>query len=152
MIFFSVSVCSPRLSLPLLDMHLCSLPLLCFMLYLLFPFYVPCLFSIFLLLHTPHFYPHESLSITIAHLFSFLCIFFMPSPLPYHHCNSLSSLEAILNLFITNGRYPEIHWPFLVVQPLVFSMTIELIISVTVTVFDAFPSVNRLFDESSFHW
>jgi hypothetical protein len=33
-----------------------------------------------------------------------------------------------------------------------FSVTVELILSVAVTVFDTFPSVNCLYDQSSFHW
>jgi hypothetical protein len=59
------------------------------------------------------FYAHES-QLKTPLLLSILCIFTMPSPLPDHAHNSLSSLE--------------------------------------VTVFDTFPSVNCLYDESSFHW
>jgi hypothetical protein len=59
------------------------------------------------------FYAHES-QLKMPLLFSVLCIFIMPSPLPDHARNSSSSLA--------------------------------------VTVFDTFPSVNCLYDESSFHW
>jgi hypothetical protein len=59
------------------------------------------------------------------HTYSLFCVYFiMPSPLPYHPCNSSSSLAVILSFFGFCDSYSLRH----------------------------FPSVNFLYDDSSFHW
>jgi len=132
-------------------MHFFSFLLLRFLLYVLFPFYPLCLFCVFHLLHTTCFYMHKSHSMEKNHPFSILCIFIMPSPLPDHPCKSSSSLVVILSLFINNG----LSWdslPSLAVWHFILFFIVELIFSVVVIGFDTFPSINCIYDQSSFHW
>lgn len=107
MILFSFSICAPRLSLPLLDMHLCSLLFLCFMLCVLFPFYVLRLFCVFHLLHTTWFYWHKlhSIDTTISSMF---CIYLSCLVL-FHIIHATHRLLWQLYwVFSLSMAYPEI--------------------------------------------
>jgi hypothetical protein len=53
---------------------------------------------------------------------------------------------------IITGCYAEIPWPVWQLRLFVFFIIVELIPSVAVTGFNALPSVNRLYEQSSFHW
>jgi len=72
-------------------------------------------------------------------------------PLLDHPRNSLSSFSIILSMFVISGLSWDT-FPSLAVWLFVFIVTIEFILFVVVTDFDTFPSVNCLYDESSFHW
>jgi hypothetical protein len=71
----------------------------------------------------------------------------MPSPLPDHHATHLF-FGGYLSLFVIMA-YPEI---LCLSGSGLLSSVRFFIFSVAVTDFDTFPSVNCLYDESSFHW
>jgi hypothetical protein len=123
MFFFFVSSCAPQISLLLSDMHrlasmLCSfLPALNtqFRLASLFPFILCAAYACYFytidlpfrlctMSHTPHM-DHHRKGLLVS---SILHVFIMPSSFYDHHCNSSSSLEVILILFIISGHYAKI--------------------------------------------
>jgi hypothetical protein len=79
------------------------------------------------------------------HLFSVLHLFIMLSPLSSHTLDSSSSLVIMLSMFFISVYYAEI-------LQLLWPLCRDSSASLAVTVFDAFPSINCLDDESSFHW
>jgi hypothetical protein len=108
--FCSVSECAPQLSLPLSDKHLFSISFFC-ALCSVYYFHSMCYASsVHFISCTQHASTRMNNSQQSNHLFSVLCIFIMPSPLPGHTLNSSSSLAIILSLFFISGRYPEILW------------------------------------------
>jgi hypothetical protein len=171
---------SAALSVLLSYMHLCSFLLLCFMLCVFFPFYAPCLFCALQLLHTTCFYPHESLSTTSHHLFSVLHFYILYAPTAFPHnyiANSKNPLHFfVLHLFVMSSPLLDHHGnssSSLVVSSMRSSSLVimlrflsfsgnrdsssslsQLSLSSLLQLQSSilFPSVNRLYVESSFHW
>jgi hypothetical protein len=126
-------ICSACISV-FLHASLALFVLLPFMLYAPCPFYALCLFCAFHLLHTTCFYSHESHSTTTT-----------ISSCSAHIYHAKSSARAYTQLFVLSGDHPEsvLHQ---------WSLSLDSSASLAVTVFNAFPSVNFLNDESSLHW
>jgi hypothetical protein len=120
---------------------LCAMPLHALHYATIFPF------RLFTLSHPTRTMANER----INNLFFVLHLFYTPSPLDDHHGNSTTLLVVTPSLFIINIHYGNIPLTSLAVRHFIFSVTVELILSVAVTNFDTFPYVNSLYDQSSFH-
>jgi hypothetical protein len=94
--------------------------LLRFMLCVLFPFYVLCLFCVFHLLHTTCFCSHESLSIA-AHISSLFCVFILSVHLLHslmcnasasslqRHCSSLQVVHCSSSSLLHSSTTESLH-------------------------------------------
>jgi hypothetical protein len=108
--FFSVSECTPHLSLPLSDNNLCSISFLCSLWFVSYFHSMHYASSVHFSSYTQHASTCMNNSQQKQPSLLFLRVFIMPSPLVGNTLNSSSSLAIILSLFFISGRYPEILW------------------------------------------